>query len=83
VKGTSAISKILSRYRSSSETFVCVTKSEPHLGLSITMIDSIDKAVGAQCISKLGIKLLASFRCVGFGEVDDSQVREFHYIPSR
>jgi len=54
-------------------------EKESHLGLGITMVDSINKAVSAQGISKLGIELLASFRCVGFGKVDDSQVGKLHY----
>jgi hypothetical protein len=55
-------------------------EKEPHLGLSITMIDSIEKAVGTQCVSKLWIELLASFWCVRLGKVNDSQIRKFHYV---
>jgi hypothetical protein len=65
VKGTSAISNILSRYSGASKNRHVYHESEPHLGLSVTMIDSIGKAVGAQCISELGIELMAPFRCVG------------------
>ena len=54
-------------------------ESYSHLGLSITVIYSIDKTLSAQCVSKLGIELLASFRCVGLGKVDNCQICKFHY----
>lgn len=52
------------------------------LSLGIAMINGVEKAMGAYCISKLRMELCASFECMRLGKVDDGKVRKFHYRES-
>jgi hypothetical protein len=63
--------------RDNSERDISYVKDPIALSLVITMIYSINKAVGAQCISELWIELCPSFRCMGLGKINDSQIRKF------
>lgn len=68
--------------RDDSERDISYVENPVALSLIITMIYSIDKAVGTQCISKLWIEFCPSFRCMSLGKINDSQVRKLYYTPS-
>jgi hypothetical protein len=62
--------------RDDSERDVSYVKDPITLSLVITMVYSINKAAGTQCVPKLWIELCPSFWCLGLGKIDDSQVRK-------